>query len=96
MRVRWLTLALDDLDHALDFIHTDNPEASKRVARKIWNAAQLLAKHPAMGRQGRVTGTREWVIQGTPYIMAYRVCGDALEVLRVLHTAMEWPDEFQT
>ena len=96
MRVRWLILALDDLDHALHFIDRDNPNAAKRVAGKIWNAAQLLAKHPAMGRPGRVTGTREWVIQGTPYIMAYRVCDDALEVLRVLHTAMEWPDEFQT
>ena len=96
MRVRWLSLALDDLDHALDFIHTDNPAAAKRVAGKVWKAAQLLAKHPAMGRPGRVTGTREWVIPGTPYIMAYRVSDDGLEVLRVLHTAMEWPDEFQT
>lgn len=49
-----------------------------------------------MGRPGRVGGTREWVIQGTPYIMAYRVREDRLEVLRVLHTAMEWPDEFHT
>ena len=80
MRVRWLTLALDDLDHTLDYIDEDKPEAAKRVAGKIWKAAQLLAKHPAMGRPGRVTGTREWVIQGTPYIMAYRVSGDALEV----------------
>jgi toxin ParE1/3/4 len=96
LRVRWLTLALDDLDHALDFIDTANPAAAKRVAGKIWKAAQLLAKQPAMGRPGRVTGTREWVIQGTPYIMAYRVRDGALEVLRVLHTAMVWPDEFQT
>ena len=96
MRVRWLTLALDDLDHALDFIDTDNPEAAKRVARKIWKASQLLAKQPAMGRPGRVTGTRECVVQGTPYILGYRVCDDALEVLRVLHAAMEWPDQLQT
>jgi toxin ParE1/3/4 len=96
LRVRWLTLALDDLDHALDFIDTDNPDAAKRVAGKIWKAAQLLGKYPAMGRPGRVMGTREWLIQGTPYIMAYRVGDDALEVLRVLHTAMEWPDGFQT
>ena len=96
MRVRWLTLALDDLDHALDYIDADKPDAAKRVAGKIWKAAQLLAKHPATGRPGRVTGTREWVVQGTPYIMAYRVCDDALEILRVLHTAMEWPDGFQS
>jgi toxin ParE1/3/4 len=89
-----LTLALDDLDHAVDFIATDKPRAAKRIAGKIWKAARVLAKHPAMGRPGRVAGTREWVIQGTPYIMAYRVREDSLEVLRVLHTAMEWPDEF--
>jgi len=89
-----LTLALDDLDHAVDFIAADNPGAAKRVAGRIWQAAQTLARHPSMGRTGRVAGTREWVIQGTPYIMAYQVRDDALEILRVLHAAMEWPDEF--
>jgi len=32
----------------------------------------LLADHPAMGRPGRIAGTRELVIVRYPYIVAYR------------------------
>jgi toxin ParE1/3/4 len=47
-----------------------------------------------MGRPGRVKGTRELVIVGTPYIVAYRIKGDAVQVLRVLHGAQKWPQGF--
>ncbi len=47
-----------------------------------------------MGRAGRVPGTRELVISGTPYIVPYRVRGGAVEVLRVFHAARRWPTEF--
>ncbi|WP_341866191.1 hypothetical protein [Paraburkholderia hospita] len=29
----------------------------------------------------------------TPYIAAYRITGDTLRILRVLHGAQQWPDE---
>ena len=63
--------------------------------RKQWSeprpAVELLATHPASGRIGRVPGTRELVITGTPYIVPYRVRGDAVEILRVFHGARKWP-----
>jgi toxin ParE1/3/4 len=43
-----------------------------------------------MGRPGRVQGTRERIITGTPYIVVYRVRHE-VEILRVLHGAMRWP-----
>lgn len=43
-----------------------------------------------MGRPGRVSGTREWVVSGTPYLLVYRERGDALEVLHVWHEAQDW------
>jgi toxin ParE1/3/4 len=43
-----------------------------------------------MGRPGRVQGTRERVITGTPYLVVYRVRHE-VEILRVLHGAMRWP-----
>ncbi len=46
-----------------------------------------------MGRNGRVPGTRELVISGTPYIAAYRLAGNALRILRIIHGAQEWPEE---
>ncbi len=40
-----------------------------------------------MGRQGRVANTRELVVLGTPYIVAYVVLPDGVKLLRVLHGA---------
>jgi len=53
-----------------------------------------MKKEPAMGRAGRVAGTRELVVAETPYIIPYRVRGDAVEILRVFHAAREWPEKF--
>ncbi len=51
----------------------------------------MLAKYPEIGRPGRVRGTRELVVAGTPYIAAYRIMGEVVTVLRVLHGARRWP-----
>jgi toxin ParE1/3/4 len=50
---------------------------------------------PQMGRRGRVKGTRELVIAGTPSIVAYTVLrGQVVEILAVIHGAQEWRAEF--
>jgi toxin ParE1/3/4 len=78
----------------VDYIARDNPAAADRVLLKIERAVKHLSEHPAMGRPGRVHGTRELVVSGTPYVIPYRVRADALEILRVFHSARRWPDEF--
>lgn len=50
-----------------------------------------LAEHPQRGRDGRLPGTRELVIPGTAYISVYRLKPDRVEILRVLHSAQNWP-----
>ena len=41
-------------------------------------------------------GTRELVINGTPYVAAYAITETAVRILRVLHGAQEWPDTLPT
>ena len=94
MRVRWLKVALANLDTEAEYIAQDNPGAAGRVVQKILRAADLLKKNPALGRAGRVTGTRELVVAETPYVIPYRVRGDAVEILRVFHAARKWPERF--
>jgi toxin ParE1/3/4 len=72
----------------------DNPEAANKVACKIWETTRILSDHPAMGRSGRVSGTRELVISGTSYIVPYRLKADEVQILRVLHAARKWPEKF--
>ena len=93
MRVRWLKIALANLDAEAEYIAEDNPAAAGRTVQRILRAVDLLKKNPAMGRAGRVAGTRELVVAGTPYIVPYRVRGEALEILRVFHAARKWPEK---
>jgi len=94
VRVRWLKVALANLDTEAEYIAQDNPAAARRVVQKILRAVDLLKENPAMGRAGRVAGTRELVVAETPYIIPYRVRGDAVEILRVFHAARKWPERF--
>jgi len=84
-------LALSDLDELMDYIAKDNPEAATKVAEKIWETTRMLSDHPAMGKPGRVPGTREIVAAGTAYIIPYRVVANEVQILRVLHGARKWP-----
>jgi toxin ParE1/3/4 len=94
VRIRWLRVALANLEAEAAYIARDSPAAASRVVAVIAAAAERLTQHPAMGRPGRVPGTRELVIAGTPYIIPYRIRADALEVLRVFHAARRRPTHF--
>lgn len=95
MRLRWTRLAEGDLEAIADYIGQDNPAAAVRVVLELLDQTETtLARNPAIGRPGRVLGTREFVIAGLPYIIAYRVREKNLEILRVLHTSRRWPGDF--
>lgn len=93
MRVKWLEDAIDDLDALQCYIAQDNEQAAKNIAEKILNSIDTLCTQPDIGRPGRVPNTQELVIPGTPYIIPYRVKYGFIEILRVYHCAMEWPQK---
>lgn len=94
MRLRWTRLAEADLDSIADYIGQDSPVAAARVILELIDQAEtLLTSHVAMGRPGRVIGTRELVIGQLPYIIPYRVREGEIEILRVLHTSRRWPGD---
>lgn len=94
MRVRWLLKAVKDLEDLQEYIAADNPTAASRQLELILNAVARLSENTNLGRPGRVKGTRELVIPKTPYIAAYRIKYDVVEILRVLHGARKWPKRF--
>ena len=94
MKIKWVRLALTDLDEAAAFISQDNPQAAKRIVKRIRDAVRLLSDQPDAGRPGRVHGTRELVIADTPFILPYRVVQNTVQILRVLHGSRSWPEQF--
>lgn len=93
MRLEWSPFALEDRDRIFDYIEQDNPPAAVVVDDRIREQAEGLVRFPESGRPGRIEGTRELVINRTPYIAAYRIRGDTVRILRVLHGAQLWPEE---
>lgn len=91
----WSPEAIGDLAALRVFIEENNPAAARRTVLRILHAVEtLLPQSPAMGRPGRVPGTRELVVPPTPFIVPYRVEGTTIQILRVFHGARRWPQEF--
>lgn len=93
MKLLWSAFALADRDGIFTHIEADSPRAAIVIDERIVAAVRHLADFPESGRPGRVAGTRELVISGTPYVAAYIVTANAIRILRVLHGAQRWPDE---
>ncbi|MES5487648.1 type II toxin-antitoxin system RelE/ParE family toxin [Bradyrhizobium sp. INPA03-11B] len=94
MKLVWSRFALSDRDEIFSYIEAESPRAAVHVDEQIADATRRLLDFPDSGRPGRVAGTRELVIPRTPYVTAYQVDGETVRVLRVLHGARMWPDEF--
>jgi toxin ParE1/3/4 len=94
VQVRWLRRALKNLDEEAEYIARDDPEAAARLVERIAASVDRLASYPALGRHGRVPGTRELMIAGTAYVVPYRVRGESVEILRIFHGARRWPEKF--
>jgi toxin ParE1/3/4 len=90
VRLAWTKAAIRDLVHIRRSIAHDNPEAARVVAGRILHAVNSLPRHPEIGRIGRLAGTRELVVTGTPYLVPYRLRARTIELLRVLHGRQKW------
>lgn len=84
MRIRWTYPALPDLDAIQDYVAEDSPTAADRIVNSIRTDVSQLAAFPAMGRPGRVAESRELVVNKGRHIVAYRVRGDAIEIVAVI------------
>lgn len=90
MNITWKPLALDDREQIIDFIAKDNPTAALALDELIEQKADALVEHPELYRTGRKRGTREMVVH-PHYIVVYRIQNQTIEILRVKHTAQQWP-----
>lgn len=91
MRVSWLRAARANLIGVSEYISQDNADAAARTVAAIVKAVETLEHFPALGRPGRISGTRELVVSGTPYIVPYRVHANVVQLIRVFHAARKWP-----
>lgn len=89
-RLTWRPMALADRDAIMVHIAQDNPTAAIELDLEFEAKAENARLRPKLYKAGRANGTREIVVRPN-YVVVYRLVGDVVEVLRVLHTAQQWP-----
>jgi toxin ParE1/3/4 len=92
MIVRWTKPAAGDLAHICDYTENRFGAAQARsAALAIYETADGLQDMLNRGRIGRKSGTREVMVTGLPFVIVYRVGKEAVEIVRILHGAQQWP-----
>jgi toxin ParE1/3/4 len=91
MRIRWTLAAADDLEAIAAYLARHFPSFTESTIREIYDTIVSLRSLPHRGRIGREDGTRELVVARLPYIVVYRIKGDAVEILHIFHGARQRP-----
>jgi len=94
MPVVWTSPASAQLAGLHEYIAESNEPAADQQVAILLNATNNLSDFPEIGRPGRRRGTRELVVSGTPYIVAYRIRLTVIEILAAVHGARRWPRSF--
>ena len=76
------------------YIADRNPDAAKRVAAAIIEAAMRLEAFPYLGQPTHRSDVRELQVPRLPYLLPYRVRGEDVEILSVFDERMERPEEW--
>lgn len=88
-RLIWLPEAAQDLERLRQFIQANSPAASRRAARRIFEAAKVLQRQPDAGRPLEdPLGFRDLVIPfgAGAYVLRYRLTDVGVVVVRVWHS----------
>ena len=93
MRFSWSPPAMRDRVGIYDYIEGDSPRAAADVDDRLTERIRALLEFPQSGRPGRMPETRELVVAGTSYVVAYSVRDDVVRILRILHGAQRWPQD---
>lgn len=79
------------------YLRENNPEAALRFLQAVDGTVEKLALQPLKGRLRRFRGRdlkniRSWRVDGFEnYLIFYRFTGSRLEILRLKHGAMDFP-----
>jgi toxin ParE1/3/4 len=91
MRIRWTHAAGEDLQHIKEYLTEHSPQFAQSTVLELYETVLSLKTSTGRGRLGREEGTRELVLSRLPYIVAYRINEEGVEVLHIFHGAQNRP-----
>jgi toxin ParE1/3/4 len=89
----WTPRALDALVLNIQRYAQQDPVTAFKVFDNVKQRSYVLDDQPEIGKRGRVAGTRELVLTGTPFILVYRGNKSPVDIINVLHSHQDWPIE---
>ena len=94
MNVIWSATSVRHLQDVVSYLEGESSNLAVTTRRRILETKRRISQMPNSGRIGRVAGTREAVVQRTPYIVVYRIKEKTVEILGIWHTSRLWPESF--
>ena len=95
MHIKWTRQALTHLEREVESIARDNPQAAGHVVKHIQKDSEKFGRINMYGMSGKLPGFTLVGSSDLPYIIAYRIRKDTVEIVQVLHSARETPKIFQ-
>lgn len=91
-RLKWAPDALLRAAALRAELRTKSKPYAKKVGARIRELTAHLRRHPALGREGFIPGTRELILDGVPYaiVYAYDEPNRVVIILDVVDTRMDW------
>lgn len=89
MKLLWTKYAKLRREEIFNYIAADNSIAALQLDEKIEKATKQLALFPKLGRQGRVAGSYEFVVEKN-YIIIYEIHSDCIVILTIHHSAQQY------
>lgn len=89
MKIRRLPRAIRDVDDIWLHIASDDPAAATRMVERLAAGVARLADFPESGRARPEIGADARSIVVGRYLVLYRIAGEFVEIVRVIHGARE-------
>ncbi len=94
MHARLTEDAQADLKAIKEHIEPRSPQGLVRILSAIFTTIAQLENFPFLGREGRVTNTREITIPRTPFIIIYSLDDPySIDIDRIFHGRQQYPPE---
>lgn len=91
MDLRWTEESAADLEQIADYLFEHRPSAAAEIVNQMYASISALVTFPTRGRHGKTPETRELVLWSLPWLVIYRIAGETIHILRILHGAQKRP-----
>ena len=89
----WRFSARSDLASIIRYVANVNPLAARRLRQVLMESVLPVSEHPYLYRQSQTIPAMREIVAHPNYIVYYRVTATCIEVVNVIHTRREFPDQ---